>query len=35
MGMQLENIGDFLDEATTEEKYKILHMLFDALYYDF
>lgn len=35
MGMQLENIGDFLDEATTEEKYKILHLLFDALYYDF
>ena len=35
MGMQLETIGDFIDEATDDEKYKILHVLFDAVYYDF
>jgi len=35
MGMQLETIGDFVDEATNDEKYKILHVLFDAVYYDF
>jgi len=35
MGMQLETIGDFIDEATDDEKYKILHILFDAVYYDF
>jgi hypothetical protein len=35
MGLQLETIGDFLDEATGDEKYKILHLLFDAVYYDF
>jgi DNA invertase Pin-like site-specific DNA recombinase len=35
MGMQLETIGDFIDEATADEKYKILHILFDAVYYDF
>jgi DNA invertase Pin-like site-specific DNA recombinase len=35
MGLQLETIGDFMDEATDDEKYKILHILFDAVYYDF
>ena len=35
MGMQLENIGDFFDGATTDEKNKILHLLFEAIYYDF
>jgi len=35
MGMQLETIGDFIDEATDDEKYKILRILFDAVYYDF
>lgn len=35
MGMQLETIGDFMDDATDDEKYKILHILFDAVYYDF
>jgi hypothetical protein len=35
MGMQLETIGDFIDDATDDEKYKILHILFDAVYYDF
>lgn len=35
MGMQLETIGDFMDDATDDEKFKILHILFDAVYYDF
>ena len=35
MGMQLENIGDFFDEATDDEKNKILHLLFEAVYFDF
>jgi DNA invertase Pin-like site-specific DNA recombinase len=35
MGMQLETIGDFINEATDDEKYKILRILFDAVYYDF
>jgi len=35
MGMQLENSGDFFDGATTDEKNKILHLLFEAIYYDF
>lgn len=35
MGMQLETIGDFIDDATDDEKYKILHILFDAVYFDF
>jgi site-specific DNA recombinase len=35
MGMQLETIGDFMIDATAEEKYKILHILFDSVYYDF
>lgn len=35
MGMQLETIGDFMNDATDDEKYKILHILFDAVYYDF
>jgi site-specific DNA recombinase len=35
MGMQLETIGDFINDATDDEKYKILHILFDAVYYDF
>ncbi len=35
MGMQLETIGDFMDDATDDEKYKILHILLDAVYYDF
>jgi len=35
MGMQLETIGDFIDEATDDEKYKILRILFDTVYYDF
>ena len=35
MGMQLETIGDFIDDATDDEKYKILHILFDSVYYDF
>lgn len=35
MGMQLENIGDFLEEATNDEKYKIFHILFDSISYDF
>jgi hypothetical protein len=35
MGMQLETIGDFMVDATAEEKYKILHILFDSVYYDF
>ena len=35
MGMQLETIGDFMDDATDEEKYKIMHILFNAVYYDF
>jgi len=35
MGMQLETIGDFMDDATDDEKYKIMHILFNAVYYDF
>jgi hypothetical protein len=35
MGMQLETNGDFINEAADDEKYKILHILFDAVYYDF
>jgi len=35
IGMQLENIGDFLEEATNDEKYKIFHILFDTISYDF
>jgi len=35
MGMQLETISDFMDDATDEEKYKIMHILFNAVYYDF
>jgi site-specific DNA recombinase len=35
MGMQLENIGDFFDEATDDEENKILHLLFEAIYFDF
>jgi hypothetical protein len=32
IGMQLENIGDFFDDATKEEKNLILHLLFEAIY---
>ena len=35
MGMQLENIGDFFEDATNDEKNRILHLLFEAIYYDF
>jgi hypothetical protein len=31
IGMQLEDIGDFLEEATNDEKYKIFHILFDPI----
>jgi hypothetical protein len=29
--MQLEEIGDFLEAATNDEKYKIFHILFDPI----
>ena len=35
MGMQLENIGDFFEDATNDEKNRILHLLFEAIYYNF
>ena len=31
MGMQLKTIGDFMDDATDEENYKIMHILFNAV----
>lgn len=33
--MQLENIGDYFDDATNDEKNRIPHLLFEAIYYDF
>ena len=35
LGMQLQNIGDYFDDATNDEKNRILHLLFEAIYYDF
>lgn len=35
LGMQLQNIGDFFDGATNDEKNRILHLLFEAIFYDF
>lgn len=35
VGLRLESLGDFLGEATDEEKYQILHLLLEYVYFDF
>jgi DNA invertase Pin-like site-specific DNA recombinase len=35
IGLRLESLDFFLQEATDDEKYQILHLLFDYLYFDF
>ncbi len=35
LGMQLQNIGDFFDDAANDEKNRILHLLFEAIFYEF
>lgn len=35
IGLQLESVKEILDQATNDEKYQILHLLFDCVYYDF
>jgi len=35
VGLRLESLDFFLQEATNDEKYQILHLLFDYIYFDF
>ena len=35
VGLRLESLGDLMDQATNDEKYQILHLLLEYVYYDF